>query len=350
MSCHKIHPYNPAVANILYRNIDMGESPKLDKVLHILSAIDPIPNQEAEMGNFFISPTSKKKHELYALTSHKRQAQKAWMSVLRQDLNKGQRKKILDLVPHQIAPWFLKVEMLMDFLTDSFNLGGSTSLMALSGLFCLVQQKNLDYPQFYSKLYSLLDANILHSKHRSRFFRLLDTFLASTHLPAALVASFMKRLSRLCLSAPPSGIVIAVPWIYDLLQNHPTCTFMIHRTMDLQSGGPNGRGDPFVMDESDPMETGAIESSLWEIHSLQSHYHPNVAAVAKIISEQFTKQAYNLEDFLDHSYATMLSAELSKDVKKVPEIEYEIPKKIFTRYDVEMGGEDSLLVRLWDFN
>ncbi len=104
-----------------------------------------------------------------------------------------------------------------------------------------------------------------------------------------------------------------------------------------------------MMEEPDPMETNAFDSSLWELYSLQSHYHPNVAALAKIISEQFTKQSYNLEDFLDHSYSTMLQAELSKDLKKDPEIEYEIPKKIFTRHDPGSGQEDSLLVKLWDF-
>jgi U3 small nucleolar RNA-associated protein 19 len=57
--------------------------------------------------------------------------------------------------------------------------------------------------------------------------------------------------------------------------------------------------------EPDPMRTRALESSLWEIETLQSHYHPNVATLAKIISEQFTKQQYNLEDFLDHSYGTV---------------------------------------------
>jgi U3 small nucleolar RNA-associated protein 19 len=63
--------------------------------------------------------------------------------------------------------------------------------------------------------------------------------------------------------------------------------------------------DPFLPDEEDPMETEAIESCLWEIVMLQSHYQPNVATLAKIISEQFTKQSYNLEDFLDHSYASV---------------------------------------------
>lgn len=45
----------------------------------------------------------------------------------------------------------------------------------------------------------------------------------------------------------------------------------------------------------------------------------------------------------------MLSAELSKDSKKPPVIEYEIPKKIFFKND-DVPGKESLLVRLWDFS
>jgi U3 small nucleolar RNA-associated protein 19 len=72
-----------------------------------------------------------------------------------------------------------------------------------------------------------------------------------------------------------------------------------------------GVDDPFDMDETDPMVTGAIESSVWELEALQSHYHPNVATLAKIISEQFTKRSYNLEDFLDHSYTAVCITLLS---------------------------------------
>lgn len=276
----------------------------MQNTLTILAAIEPIPEKQDVLEDFYVGPPTKAKHELYSLTALKKQAQKAWMALLRQDLRKNQRKTILELMSHRIAPWFLKVELLMDFLTDSFNFGGSTSLLSLSGLFYLIQHKNLDYPQFYRKLYSLLDCNILHSKHRSRFFRLLDTFLASTHLPAALVASFVKRLARISLFAPPSGIVVVVPWIYNLLKSHPNCTFMIHRNGEVDQDEETW-GDPFRQEEPDPMETDALESSLWEIQMLQSHYHPNVATIAKIISEQFTKQAYNLEDFLDHSYGTV---------------------------------------------
>lgn len=340
-----------------YSDIISGDMPDvvLERIVSMLAGIENVPETQEQIESFFITVPAKK-HKLRSLTAHKRRAQETWLAILGRDLSKSQRKTVLGLMSRCIAPWFLKVELLMDFLTDSFNVGGSTSLMALSGLFYLMQQKNLDYPQFYHKLYSLLDHNILHSKHRSRFFRLLDTFLASTHLPAALVASFIKRLSRLSLHAPPSGIVVVVPWIYNLLKTHPSCTFMIHRIAHKEQENPDpqeeqqGYGDPFRMDEPDPMETDAIESSLWEIQMLQSHYHPNVATIAKIISEQFTKQAYNLEDFLDHSYGSMLDAELSKDIKKPPEVEYEIPKRIFLKYGEDEGKQDSLLVKLWDFS
>ncbi|KAH6670098.1 nucleolar complex protein-like protein [Halenospora varia] len=278
-------------------------------VLEILTTIESVPETKEELEDFYIPGPKKTNHALYSLTQHKKRAQGAWLSLMQLNMDKEQRKAVLRLVSDSIAPWFMKPELLMDFLTDCYNAGGSTSLLALSGVFYLIQEKNLDYPSFYRKLYSLLDSEILHSKHRSRFFRLLDLFLASTHLPAVMVASFIKRLSRLTLTAPPSGVVAVVPWIYNLLKKHPTCTFMIHRetrTAEAKELLENeGMDDPFIMEEEDPMETHAIESSLWEIVMLQSHYHPNVATLAKIISEQFTKHAYNLEDFLDHSYATV---------------------------------------------
>ncbi len=247
-------------------------------------ALDPESEENLTLDKFYVTKLQPgSQQSMSNLAVRRKQAQELWLRVLRSSLTKAQRKTVLQMIAHQIAPCFTRLEFLMDFLTDSFNAGGSTSLAALAGLFYLMQEKNLDYPQFYSKLYSLLSSEILHSKHRSRFFRLLNTFLSSTHLPAVLVASFIKRMARLALSAPPSGIVIVIPWIYNLLRNHPTCTFMIHRKPErAPSLTADGMGDPFDMEEADPMETGAIESSLWEIQTLQAHYHPNVAALAKV--------------------------------------------------------------------
>jgi U3 small nucleolar RNA-associated protein 19 len=274
--------------------------------IQILSSLESPANGNQSVSNFFAESPKNSKHQLHSLSAHKNRVQSAWMAVLASNLSKEQRKIILRSVTHSVVPWFMKPELLMDFLTDSYNIGGATSLLALSGLFYLMQEKNLDYPSFYSKLYSLLDDELLHSKHRSRFFRLLDTFMSSTHLPAALVASFIKRLSRLALHAPPGGIVIVIPWIYNMFKKHPQCTFMMHREPPTEEAKQEieerGFKDPFSMEKTDPMETGAIDSSIWEIETLQSHYHPNVATLANIISKQFTKQSYNLEDFLDHSY------------------------------------------------
>jgi U3 small nucleolar RNA-associated protein 19 len=299
--------------------------------LSLLSTLDTVPTSQSDIQNFYTQ--SKGKAPIPSLRAYKEKAQEAWLATMRVGLSKDQRKTILSSFSHQIAPWFQQPEMLMDFLTDSYNVGGATSLLALSGLYYLISEKNLDYPSFYLKLYSLLDEGLLHSKHRSRFFRLLDTFMSSTHLPAALVASFIKRLSRLALHGPPAGIVVVIPWVYNMFKRHPACTFMMHRaltpqqTLDLEA---NGMEDPFYMSEPDPVLTNAIDSSVWELEALQTHYHPNVATLAKIISEQFTKRSYNLEDFLDHSYTGLLDAELQRELKKDPEVEFEIPKRIFT--------------------
>ncbi|KAJ5475261.1 hypothetical protein N7539_008327 [Penicillium diatomitis] len=335
----------------------------MEILISLLSACDEAPgsDHQIDVESFFAvaDPNNKR---LRTVHGHKRRAQDAWLAILRNNLSQAQRKALLRIMVHTIEPWFTRPELLMDFLTDSYNEGGATSLLALSGLFYLIQEKNLDYPQFYAKLYSLLDADLLHSKHRSRFFRLLNTFLASTHLPATLVASFIKRLSRLALNAPPSAIVVIVPFMYNLFKSHPTCTFMMHREIrdkdfaaDIEK---EGYEDPFDPLEADPTRTNAIESSIWEIESLQSHYHPNVAAIAKIISEQFTKQAYNLEDFLDHTYQGMVQGELGtgeKPLRKTPVVEYQIPKRIFTdRLLQEDGGLDSgagcFMRGLWDFS
>lgn len=299
----------------------------------LMSAINP--SSSAEISSLFVEQSlSKKSRKELTFPTHRKQAQRAWMALLNAELTKDQRKTVVGFITHRVVPWIQNVEVLMDFLSDSFDVGGSSSLVALSGLFYLMQEKNLDYPDFYTKLYSLLDGDLLYSKHRSRFFRLLDTFLASTHLPAVMVASFIKRLSRLALRGPPAGIVAVVPWIYNMLKAHPTCTFMIHREPrtdeERQLLEEEGLEDPFDHRERDPMQTGAIDSCLWEIETLQSHYHPNVASLAKIISEQFTKSSYNLEDFLGHSYASLIDNELSRELKKTPVVEFEIPKSIFT--------------------
>lgn len=81
-----------------------------------------------------------------------------------------------DVLPH-LSP---SPAMVHDFLTDCLDLGGVEALLALQGLHTLITRHNLDYPRFYDRVYALLaDRQWLHSRHRPRFFRLLETFLSS---------------------------------------------------------------------------------------------------------------------------------------------------------------------------
>lgn len=41
---------------------------------------------------------------------------------------------------------------------------------------------------------------------------------------------------------------------------------------------------------------------------------------------------------------------MSKDVKKAPVVEFQIPKRIFLQQEEGSGVQDSLLVKLWDFS
>ncbi|KAF1814006.1 CBF-domain-containing protein [Eremomyces bilateralis CBS 781.70] len=302
-------------------------------LLHTLIDTEPVP-QILESENFLFAQDGKRARLAGSEQELKREGQELWLDLFKTGLSKPQQKLVLSKTAELVAPCFSKPELLLDFLTDSYNTGGSVSLLALSGVYYLIQERNLEYPSFFQKLYSLLDDDLLHSKHRSRFFRLLETFLSSTHLPSALLASFMKKLSRLALHGPPGGVVIVIPLVYNLLRKNPSTTFMIHReTRDPEAREEienEGMDDPFDDAETDPLDTRAIDSCLWELDALTTHYHPNVATVAKIIAQEFRKEAYSLEDFLDYSYASIIESELSKEMKNVPVVEYEIPKRIFT--------------------
>lgn len=140
------------------------------------------------------------------------------------------------------------------------------------------------------------------------------------HLPVTLLASFVKRLSRLSLSSPPAAIIMVIPFVYNLLKKHPALMVMVHREAhegDAQQGEMANQSrqrvrllivlwqDPFDENEPSPLLTNALSSSLWELASHRNHYLSSVSTLAKIFSEAFTKPSYAMEDFLDHSYTTV---------------------------------------------
>lgn len=258
---------------------------------------------------------------VYKTSQFKSQYQKNFLTILSYPLLTSQYKAILLILHKRIIPNMAQPQSLMDFLTDCYNQGGDgvVPILALNSLYELMKRYNIEYPDFYTKLYSLLTPNLLYSRYRSRFFRLCDLFLSSTHLSANLIASFIKRIARLSISSSASGVVIVIPFVYNLMKRHPSCMVMLHNP-DIPAAQYK---DTFNNDESDPLKTGAMGSSLWELETLMSHYHPNIATLAKIFGEPFKKHSYNMEDFLDWSYISLLDSEKNRRYKSLAALEFE---------------------------
>ncbi|KAG6403673.1 hypothetical protein SASPL_135901 [Salvia splendens] len=235
-----------------------------------------------------------------------------------------------------------------DFLTRSYDIGGVVSVMALSSLFILMTQHGLEYPNFYNKLYALLEPSVFMAKHRSKFFQLLDSCLKSSLLPAYLAAAFCKKLSRLALFAPPSGALVIIVLVHNLLQRHPSINFLVHRILRKKKNSTDGANkdlfeekpgmDHFKNEENDPKNTNAMRSSLWEIDTLRHHCSPPVSRFALSVVNDLAVRSripeIAVSDFSSGSYATIFGDEIRRRVKQVPLAFYKTtPACLFSELD-----------------
>ncbi|XP_065912521.1 nucleolar complex protein 4 homolog [Dysidea avara] len=246
-----------------------------------------MPTEQEEICKFFCGdPTMQgsetivskipPKKDITRLEVHQHKFSDAWLAFLRLSITEAVYKQVLISLDTKVMPHLTDPRMLIDFLTDSYNLGGIHSILALNGLFILINEHNLDYPDFYTKLYTLLKPPVFHVKYLPRFFYLLDIFLTSTHLPLYLIAAFCKKIARLLLTAPPRGILIGMVTVVNLLKRHPNCKVLIHRAHPPLERIPEVDTDPFDADCDDPKMCHALDSCLWELQTLKSHYCPKV--------------------------------------------------------------------------
>lgn len=153
----------------------------------------------------------------YDETLSKRSLNKIWNCVMLWEHTPATHKQLLIVLLEKVLPYLDKPLMLTDFLMDSLDIGGPVSLLALQGIFIMIQTYNLTYPNIFAKLYSMFEPEIFHTKFKARLFYLSDMFLSSSHLPESLVAAFAKRLARLALIAPSEDIIIICMFIGNLI-------------------------------------------------------------------------------------------------------------------------------------
>lgn len=226
----------------------------------------------------------------------RRNVNKVWNFVIQWPHNEVTQRQLLVLLLEKVMPYLEKPTLLTDYLMDSLDMGGPIALLSLQGIFILIHKYNMSYPNLYEKLYAMFEPEIFHMKFKPRLFHLAEIFLSSSYLPEMLVAAFAKRLARLALIAPPQDIIIIIFFIGNLIIRHPG----LKRLICDSNNGQEISDDPFLMDESDPNKSRALESSLWEIQLLRSHMLPNVSQAAKnIITQPLPTQEYNIGNFLE---------------------------------------------------
>ncbi|KAM0049176.1 putative nucleolar complex protein [Helianthus debilis subsp. tardiflorus] len=271
---------------------------------------------------------------------------KAWMAFLTlEPLPIDVYKEVLVTLHQAVIPYLSNPKLLSDFLTKSYDIGGVISVMALSSLFILMIEHGFEYPNFYVKLYALLQPAIFIAKHRAKFFQLLDSCLKSPLLPAYLAASFAKKLSRLALTVPPSGNLVIIALIHNLLRRHPSINCLVHQEEKDQTAKNDISAKPgidhFKNEETDLTKTNALRSSLWEIDTLRHHYCPPVSRFVLSLENDLTVRSKTTEvavkDFSSGSYATIFRDEMRRRVKQVPLAFYKaIPTSLFSESD--FGG------------
>jgi U3 small nucleolar RNA-associated protein 19 len=268
--------------------------------------------------------------------SFRRAFENAWLACLKLPMRPQTYKQVLLQLPEAVMPNMLSPLKLSGFLTESYDLGGLSSILALSGLFILMRLHGLDYPQFYDSLYRSLDPSVFHAKHRARFFRLLNLCLSSTSLPTYVVAAFLKRLNRLALGAPPSGALFVLALTKNLLNKHSECMPLISSTSKVNTAAASV--DEFDMASPSPSKCGALQSSLWELHAMRSHYHPAVATLCRDIERIWEKREAKLpmDDYVSHTYRELFELETQGKVKAAP-LCFRAPSSLFGDGDFLAG-------------
>ncbi|GIY61255.1 nucleolar complex protein 4 homolog B [Caerostris darwini] len=235
-----------------------------------------------------------------------------WLKFLKLQLPFSVLKKVLLILHKRVVPYLQNPCLLLDFLTDSYDRGGILSLLSLSSLFFLIDKYNVEYPDFFQKFYSLTNAEIINGKYSARYFYLCDLFLSSTHVPAYLIAAFAKKLSRIALKSKTDNILRIIVLVINFIIRHKSLTIMIHQEIPTDISE-----DPFKFEELDPARSCAMDSSLWEIKTLQSHIIPEIARKAKMINHSLPSIELEFHTTLDVSMDSLYKKERKRKFEEV---------------------------------
>ncbi|KAG5493096.1 hypothetical protein GH5_01827 [Leishmania sp. Ghana 2012 LV757] len=288
---------------------------------------------------------------VFSEKAHKHYFTSVWMLCVEKAGEAALHVHLLHRLGPIVLPHLTNPLVVADYLTDCFSSGGIVSILSLQGLFILMLDHGLEYPNYYEQLYSLLTPDVFASRHRYELFRLLDLSMTSLRVPSYIAASVIKRVAQVSLMAPTPTLYFTLPFLRKVLQSHPNCLALIHRssreavipddmasqdadTVTAQSVKAQAiRDTAALFDGRDPFddhaklpETHALNSTLWELTALERHFMPVVPLMVSAFSstaEDKTPLRY------EKSYGRLFTSEVTRaiDSHHLPTIAYEAPSE-----------------------
>ena len=108
---------------------------------------------------------------------------------------------------------------------------------------------------------------------------------------------------------------------------------------DVITPDGSGMGDPFLMEERDPLESNARLSSLWEIKALQHHKVANVAsAAARFLRDPIPSVENDMGTALERTGGHYFDREIKNKVKD-----------IMQTFERPQPPKDNRLLPFWQF-
>jgi len=280
-------------------------------------------NMDANEEKYLLDPQQptdfalKKRKKKLGVKCIKKKFSSCWLEFLSFNLPSSIVKSVLIMLEDDILPNIQQPRLLYDFLLNVSAKGSGLAVLALGSLFHLVMYHNVQVDDFFKNLYNMLHPKLFQELYMQRFFNLLDKTLQSQHVPESVMASFVKKLARLSLVAPPNGCLLCCKMVINLTKRHHL-QYLIHR----EDNSTVLESDPFDFYSQDPTDTNASKSSLWELQQLtDSHFLPAVRKVADPmqmkgrLNSQFEMKIGKLFDEEEHHLAEKYNCmEFEKDL------------------------------------
>lgn len=118
-----------ALARMLEEEVDVIQANAVTLLTGIMPSLEHPADGEERF--FHASSPSAKTQSTKLEVKQKKRFESCWLAVLRRPLEPAQYKQVLNVLHKRIIPHLPRPQMLMDFLTDSYNIGMYLSLSVI---------------------------------------------------------------------------------------------------------------------------------------------------------------------------------------------------------------------------